>query len=166
MAGPVLSPIAAAPPPPAPLRPALPAPGGPRERAVDTLARTLWGEARFEPVRGIEAVASVVLNRVTLAAEQGGWWWGDSVLAVCRAPGQFPCWSAGEADPSGLLPVGADEPVFGTCLRVARRALAGVLPDATGGATRYHAASDHPAWSAGELPTAEIGSRLFYRILA
>ncbi|MEI6558579.1 MAG: cell wall hydrolase [Rhodospirillaceae bacterium] len=166
MAGPALLPLAQdlGPPPATPARPAL-APGGGRDTAIETLARTLWGEARTEPVRGIEAVASVVLNRVAVAAERGGWWWGDGILAVCRKPHQFRCWNPGGADYPRLLTLRAGEPVFDTCLRVARRAVAGVLADATGGATHYHALTAHPLWAAGELPTAEIGSLLFYRIL-
>ena len=169
MAAPALSPVAsaaAAPPPPmVPANQSLPALGGAREDAIDTLARTLWGEARFEPVRGIEAVASVVLNRVALAAEKGGWWWGDGIVPVCRKPGQFPCWNPDGAEYPRLLAVKAGEPVFDTCLRVARRAVAGVLPDATHGATHYHPASALPLWARGELPTAEIGTNLFYRIV-
>ena len=116
-------------------------------------------------MRGIEAVASVVLNRVALATDKGGWWWGDSVVSVCRKPLQFPCWNPGSAELPRLLAVKAGEPVFDTCLRVARRAVAGVLPDITGGATHYHPAAAHPVWTAGELPTAEIGTNLFYRFV-
>ena len=170
MAAPALVPLAAAAPSlpipaPIPAVPALPAAGGSRQDAIDTLARTLWGEARRQPVRVIEAVASVVLNRVALAAERGGWWWGDAVIPVCRRPGQFACWTPGHPDYAAMLAVKAGDPVVDTCLRVARRAMAGVLPDATGGASHYHADTDHPLWSAGELPTAEIGGFLFYRIV-
>ncbi len=165
MAAPALSPAAAPPSPPAPVNQNRLALGAARETAIDILARTLWGEARNQPVRGIEAVAAVVLNRVALATERGGWWWGDGVVAVCRHPRAFPCWSPGGPELPKLLAVKAGDPVFDTCLRVARRAVAGVLPDATHGATHYHPASAHPIWAAGELPTAEIGTTLFYRIV-
>lgn len=35
-----------------------------RAVAIDTLARTIWGEARGESQTGQEAVANVVVNRV------------------------------------------------------------------------------------------------------
>jgi len=146
---------------PGPAAPPLPC-GGSVEEAVDTLARTLWGEARGEPVRGIEAVAAVVVNRVRRAVAAGGFWWGGSVIAVCRKPWQFSCWNPSDPNRAKLLAVKADDPVFATCLRVARRAVAGVLPDPTGGATHYHRTGIHPAWAAGSLPSAEIGRHLFF----
>ena len=42
--------------------------------AVDVLARTMWGEARGQPKAGLEAVANVILNRVSVARERGGFW--------------------------------------------------------------------------------------------
>ena len=147
--------------PPAPST-APPAAGGPTEEAVDTLARTLWGEARGEPVRGIEAVAAVVVNRVRRAERRGGHWWGGSIVAVCRKPYQFSCWNANDPNRAKLLAVTAADPVFATCLRVARRAVAGLLPDPTGGATHYHRLGLHPSWATGHSPCAEIGRHLFY----
>lgn len=147
----------------APLSAAPPLPcGGSVDAAVDTLARTLWGEARGEPVRGIEAVAAVVVNRVRRAVAAGGYWWGGSVVAVCRKPWQFACWNPSDPNRAKLMVVGPSDPVFATCLRVARRAVAGVLPDPTGGATHYHRLGVHPAWAAERVPSAEIGRHLFF----
>ena len=42
-----------------------------RTLETDTLARTLWGEARGEGHYGMEAVASVILNRVKIADAKG-----------------------------------------------------------------------------------------------
>lgn len=129
--------------------------------AIDTLARTLWAEARAQPVRGIEALAAVILNRAGRAAADG---LAPSarVAAACRDPAGFACWDEGHPDNAAMLAVAGTDLVFATCLRVARRALAGLLPDPTGGATRYHNRSDHPIWAAGRSPSAEIGDRLFY----
>lgn len=139
-----------------------PAPGASRAEAIDTLARTLWGEARGEPVRGIEAVAAVIVNRVRLARARGGFWWGDSVVAVCRKPYQFSCWNADDPNRPKLLAVKETDPVFAICLRIARRAVSGAPPDPTDGCTHYHARSVHPAWARGLAPKAEIGTHLFY----
>ena len=38
---------------------------------IDVLARTLWGEARGEGTAGMQAVASVILNRVKIAKQKG-----------------------------------------------------------------------------------------------
>ncbi|CAK0739986.1 N-acetylmuramoyl-L-alanine amidase [uncultured Gammaproteobacteria bacterium] len=130
--------------------------------AIDTLARTLWGEARGEPVRGIEAVAAVVMNRVARAQARGKFWWGHSVIEVCRKPFQFSCWNASDPNLPKLLAVKPGEPKFDICLRVARRAVAGQLADLTGGATHYHAHTVYPAWASGRAPSAEIGVHLFY----
>ncbi|MBI1206781.1 MAG: cell wall hydrolase [Azospirillum sp.] len=139
-----------------------PALGGTREDAIETLARTLWGEARGEPVRGIEAVAAVVLNRVAVARRQGGFWWGNSIVEVCRKPWQFSCWNPDDVNRPKMLAVKTGEPMFDVCLRVARRAVAGLIADPTLGATHYHHRSVHPEWAKGRAPSAVIGVHLFY----
>jgi len=129
---------------------------------ADILARTLWGEARGESARGMEAVAAVVMNRLAVARRRGRHWWGDSVAGICRAPWQFSCWNAGDPNRAKLLAVDSRDPAFAMALRIARRAMSGRLPDPTGGATHYHAAGVSPAWAAGKAPSAEIGRHLFY----
>ncbi len=130
-------------------------------KAADTLARTIYGEARGEPVRGKEAVAAVVMNRVRRARAAGGsYWWGGSVEEVCRRPWQFSCWNPGDPNRAKLQAVGDDNRVFQSCQRIARRALAGTLGDPTEGATHYHAKSVNPPWARGKAPAAEIGNHL------
>ncbi len=51
---------------------------------------------------------------------------------------------------------------FQSCLRIARRALAGTLKDPTGGATHYHAGGMTPPWAKDRKPSAEIGRHRFY----
>lgn len=132
-------------------------------KATDTLARTIYGEARGEPVRGKEAVAAVVMNRVRRARIAGGsYWWGGSVDEVCRRPWQFSCWNTGDPNRAKIEAVGDDNRVFQSCQRIARRALAGTLADPTEGATHYHAKSVNPPWARGKAPAAEIGNHLFY----
>ncbi|MBP5856272.1 cell wall hydrolase [Marivibrio halodurans] len=130
---------------------------------IDLLARTVWGEARGEPVRGREAVAACVMNRVALATARGGHWWGTNVVAVCRAPWQFACWNEGDPNREQLLAVDRADPVFQSCLRIARRAVRGALIDPTGGATHYHHEDMLPWWAKGRAPTCRIGRHVFYR---
>ena len=135
-----------------------------REQAVDVLARTLWGEARGEPVRGIEAVAAVVVNRVRAARAPGGpRWWGVDIVSVCSAPFQFSCWNKNDPNRAKLQAVTEADPVFAICRRIAARAVSGALPDPTGGATHYHARDILPRWAEGKPACAEIGRHLFYR---
>ncbi|MGE4280086.1 MAG: cell wall hydrolase [Magnetospirillum sp.] len=137
-----------------------PAPPG---SAVDILARTLWGEARGEKVRGIEAVAALVMNRVKRAQDRGGrYWWGSSIQQVCLKPWQFSCWNQGDPNRPKLEKVTEKDRVFRVCLRVARRAAAGTLDDPTLGATHYHTQAVAPPWARGRNPSVIIGNHLFY----
>ena len=133
--------------------------------AAEVLALTLWGEADGRPVRAIEAVASVVMTRVRLAAQPGGpVHLGQGVAGVCRAPFQFPCWMPGHPRRHALAELPGDAEL-GACRRIAARALAGALPDPTGAATHYHAEEVLPRWALGLTPTAELGGLVFYRLI-
>jgi spore germination cell wall hydrolase CwlJ-like protein len=133
--------------------------------AVDVLALTLWGEADGRPVRAMEAVASVVMTRLRLATMPGGpAHLGRGVVAVCRAPFQFACWHPGHARRRAIAEL-AEGTDLGACRRVAARAVAGALPDPTGGATHYHSDDVLPRWALGRVPTAELGGLVFYRLL-
>lgn len=132
------------------------------EDAIDVLARTLYGEARGEPLRGKEAVAAVVINRVKRARERGGYWWGDTVETVCRKPWQFSCWNPDDPNRAKIEAVTPDNRIFRSCLRVARRAVEGTLDDPTGGATHYHTKAIRPPWARRRPPRVEIGHHLFY----
>lgn len=133
-------------------------------RAIDILARTMWGEARNEGTKGMEAVASVVLNRVAVAEAHKGYWWGNDIVGVCLKPFQFSCWNMNDPNRPKLLAVTERNIHFATALRIARRAFHGVLTDATYGATHYHTLDILPRWAEGEPPTCTIGRHIFYRL--
>lgn len=134
-------------------------PDSKREQEIDTLARTIWGEARGEGSAGMQAVGNVVMNRV----RRGGWW-GSDIPAVCRKPYQFSCWNKDDANYPLLGRIDEADLEFATALRLARRAVYGALPDITHGADHYHAAGIYPVWSKGERPVAVIGRHIFYRL--
>nr|BDD44515.1 hypothetical protein 14 [Moraxellaceae bacterium] len=123
------------------------------------LAQTIYGEARGEGRRGMEAVAAVVMNRAAI-----GGWWGDSVIAVCKAPWQFSAWN--ENDPNaalirGLKP-GQGDSLFDLAYEIAGDAIAGRLDDPTGGATHYY--NPHvvtPSWVTAFNETVTIGNHRF-----
>jgi len=135
------------------------------ELAVDVLARTIWGEARGEGLAGMEAVASVVLNRVAVAQDRGGYWWGNDIISVCQKPYQFSCWNRSDPNYRMLLDVTEKNIHFATSLRIARRAIAGVLSDGTGRATHYHERSILPSWAQGQTPVAVINHHIFYKLI-
>eukprot|EP00731_Ephydatia_muelleri_P014889 Em0008g609a len=95
---------------------------------VDVLARTLWGEARGEGRTGMEAVASVIINRVDWPHE-GSLWWGNTVEEVCKKPSQFAVWNAGDPNLAPMLAVTDADPQFRTALEIARQAVARRLHD-------------------------------------
>lgn len=142
-----------------------------RELEIDTLARTIFGEARGEPIKGQEAVASVVLNRVKVAqarAKKTGkrYWWGHNIISVCQKPYQFSCWNKNDPSYHRLINVTDKDINFATTLRIARRAVIGALKDQTNAATHYHADYVSPYWSKGEKPTITIGAHIFYKLVS
>lgn len=136
------------------------------ELAIDVLARTLWGEARGEGPVGMEAVACVILNRIAVALSRGGsYWWGNDIITVCQKPYQFSCWNRLDPNYRKLLEITDKDIHFASALRIARRAVAGLLPDTTGAATHYHAKSITPSWAKGEVPTLTLKNHIFYKLI-
>lgn len=135
-----------------------------REAAVEILTLTLWGEAADRPVRAIEALAALVVNRARQAAVPGGpAHWGRGVAGVCRTPFQFPCWNRNHPRHAALRGIAAGDGALAICRRVAARAVAGGMPDPTGGATYFHDVWALPGWALGRPAVAEIGGLCFYR---
>ncbi|WP_338664027.1 cell wall hydrolase [Pararoseomonas sp. SCSIO 73927] len=149
--------------------------------ATETLARTLYAEAGRRPVRAIEALAALAVNRARAAVprppripgaapfarggharlpEPGA----QEVAAACRDPFLFP--SRNPRHPAHALldapPPG--DPALAICRRIAVRAVGGTLGDPTGGATHWHPEEELPAWALARMPVEEVGGLLFYRL--
>lgn len=130
----------------------------------DTVARTLWGEARNQGPAGMEAVAHVIFNR----AADRRWRGRGGLAAICLQPAQFSCWNAGDPNRAECLKVTTRDAQFAQAQQAllavrASRTTVPPGPDPTDGATHYHAAGVTPFWAlAGEL-TVRIGQHLFYR---
>jgi spore germination cell wall hydrolase CwlJ-like protein len=131
-----------------------PVPGG----DLDTLARTIWGEARGEGVAGMTAVACVIANRVKRPG-----WWGRGWEGVCRKAWQFSCWNPLDPNREKLASVGTTDTQFRIAWDIATRAINGTLADTTGGADHYHEKSVRPDWVDTYRRTAIIGNHVFYR---
>lgn len=138
-------------------RAGVPSDPGRVSREVDIVARTIWGEARGEGYTGMQAVANVIMNRV----ESPGWW-GTDPVSVCMKPFQFSAWNSSDANSGKAARVTTADREFRIALDIAARAVAGTLPDITGGATHYHADYVYPNWAQGLDRTATIGGHIFY----
>ena len=143
--------------------------------AEELLARILYAEAGARPVRAIEALACLALNRaraVLASAEARTRFAGDAapetlaraVIAVLRAPFQFPVRHSGHARHALFTGPIEGDAALAVCRRVAGRAMLGALPDATRGALLWHDALRQPAWALGRVPTLEAGGIAFYRL--
>jgi spore germination cell wall hydrolase CwlJ-like protein len=126
---------------------------------IDTLARTLWGEARGEGRRGMEAVAAVIMNRVRDPRR-----WPNDAASVSRQPWQFSAWNAGDPNRALLMAVTEEDREFRQALDIATAALRGELTDPTNGANHFHTNAVSPSWSRGVTPVASIGGHRFFRL--
>jgi spore germination cell wall hydrolase CwlJ-like protein len=128
---------------------------------LDTLARTIFGEARGETIEGKIAVAHVVLNRVRKKS-----WYGGTITEVCRWPWQFSCWNENDPNLAKLTSVTLDDQAFQHCMYAALAAVLGQAPDPTSASTHYHTLSVSPNWAAGKEPVTIIAVHKFYNDVA
>ena len=131
-----------------------PAAGG---EAWRCLAEALYFEARGEKVKGIFAVAEVILNRVDSPN------YPDTVCDVIyQGTGRlFECQFTYFCD--GLRETIEDADAYEAVAKIARLMLDGAPRDLTGGATHYHTTAVDPSWASVYPRTATIGSHHFYR---
>lgn len=130
---------------------------------ADTLARTIYGEARGENDDGKQAIANVVMNRVAFYDEHEHFGLG-SVASACKAPYQFSCWNQNDPNCEVISSITSDDSVFAQCQQIAEDAINGLLDDLTNGATYYYVTgSPEPKWAIGHTPCAIIGHHQFYK---
>lgn len=134
----------------------------------ETLALTLYGEARGERIEGRIAIACVVRNRVDAKR------YGRDAKAVCLAPWQFSCWkpAGGPANYETVIDAvrnrkrGEEGPILRECVWVAEGVLDRRVQDTTRGATHYMTRalweSKPPKWAIGRTPVIGIGNHVFF----
>lgn len=110
------------------------------------LAEMVYLEARGESLKGQEAVAHSIMNRVKSPG------YPKTVCGVVSEKGQF-------APRRKITDAGS----LRRADQVAAAVLSGKAPDVTNGATHFHAAYVKPSWSKRMQRTARIGSHSFYR---
>jgi spore germination cell wall hydrolase CwlJ-like protein len=126
------------------------------DNAITCLARTIYWEARGEKPASMEAVASVVMNRL---GHEG---FPNTVCAVVRQGNeqgacQFSWWCDGRSDQA------KEDESYATAKEIARRALNLQLSDRTEGALYFHHRNATPGWSTEYIKTVEIGGFIFYK---
>lgn len=142
-----------------------------REALTDTqtVAVTLWGEARSEPVDGRIAVGQVIRNRA-VARKQ-------TMKVVCLAAKQFSCWNTDDSINHAKVLAQAERLVTGglpldamlrECLFIAQGTLGGAFLDNTKGADHYLTtdllSSEHaPSWVHAMRITVQLGNHTFLR---
>ncbi|MFP4121328.1 SBBP repeat-containing protein [Coleofasciculus sp.] len=133
------------------------------DQEIDTLARTIWGEARGESDLGKQAVGWVIRNRASRSPQYG---WSSKISEVCKQPKQFSCWNDSDPNYQKLLTITGKDLIFGKCLEIARKVINGEVPDPTNGADHYYAYTDipEPNWAVGKNPTKTIGNHRFYKL--
>lgn len=107
---------------------------------LDVMARTIYGEARGEPILGALAVGFVILHRACIA--YAGWrahpLYGDgSIAAACQRPWQFSCWNPNDPNRAQLLAVSLDDPHFQRAFYAALAVVHGQANDRLPRATHY-----------------------------
>ena len=113
------------------------------------MLKNVYHEARGEGVAGMQAVASVTLNR---AAQQN-----KTICDVVYARKQF-SWT--NTAKGRNKPITGDTSVLYT---VVDKAMTGVLLDITGGATHYHTKAVKPVWRKSLTNLLTINNHIFYR---
>lgn len=121
------------------------------------LTEALYFEARGESLRGIFAVAEVILNRVDSPA------YPNTVCGVVNqgTGGLYQCQFTYTCD--GHAEHVNDRASWNRVGQVARAMLDGAPRTLTHGATHYHTTEVSPSWAQRYPQTARIGAHLFYR---
>ena len=133
--------------------------GKPRAKAEKCLADAVYFEARGEPLRGQEAVAQVVMNRVFSG------FYPDNVCGVVyqNANRHLACQFTFACEGKDLSRI--DEPdMWEQAKRIAKETLDGKIWLAdVGHATHYHAYWVHPSWVHEMKKMYKLGVHTFYR---
>lgn len=121
------------------------------------LSEALYFEARGETVKGMFAVAEVILNRVRSTR------FPDNICGVVNqgTGRKYQCQFTYTCD--GMAETIREPAAYARVGKIARLVMDGKAPKVTGGATHYHTTAVRPKWSRVYAKTARIGVHVFYR---
>jgi spore germination cell wall hydrolase CwlJ-like protein len=133
-----------------------PAGKGPLNDGITCLSRTIYWEARGEGAASMEAIASVVMNRL---GHEG---FPNTICEVVmqgreQRACQFSWWCDGRSDDA------KEDESYAIAKEIARKALNRQLTDRTGGALYFHMRRAAPGWSTKYIKTVEVGKFVFYK---
>lgn len=120
--------------------------------AEDTIASTLWLEARGEGADGIRAVASVIVNRSKKS--------GKTCAYECLKPKQFSCWN-GRAH---TVPTNAKGKAWDVCKKVAHEIVCGQFKTTNNATHYYNFRICNPSWGSKMKDVAVVGRHRFGRV--
>lgn len=143
--------------PSAPIEPAAPTEPQIDARQHACLSQAIYYEARGETQQGQTAVAEVIMNRVRSPA------YPNSICGVVYQGShrETGCQFTFTCDGSlGQRPRGR---AWERSQRIATAVMLGYARPLTQNATHYHTTEVNPVWSAGLVPTTQIGVHKFYR---
>jgi spore germination cell wall hydrolase CwlJ-like protein len=128
----------------------------PIDDAITCLSRTIYWEARSEGTAEMEAIASVVMNRL------GHDGFPSTICKVVKqgheqGACQFSWWCDGRSDRA------REDESYAIAKEIARKALNKELEDRTAGGLYFHQHGATPSWSAQYIETAQIGALTFYK---
>lgn len=128
----------------------------PLDDAITCLARSIYWEAKGGTAADMEAVASVVMNRLGHEGFPG------TICEVVKQGSekhacQFSWWCDKRSDQA------EEDAPYTTAKEVARKALNRQLTDRTHGAMYFHDRNVSPSWAKEYIKTAETGKFLFYK---
>jgi hypothetical protein len=130
---------------------------GDRTRALHCMTQAIYYEAAREPLKGQQAVAQVVLNRMRHPAYPksvcGVVFQGAARLTGCQFT--FTC--------DGSLRWAPQADLWRRAEDVAKKALAGYVDKEVGSATHYHANYVAPYWAPTLVKMTQVGAHIFYR---
>lgn len=119
----------------------------------ETIASTLWMEARGEGRNGIDAVASVIYNRAKVKD-------GNAMAAVCLKPKQFSCWNGRK----NTVPKKARGAMWDYCKTVASRMVGGSFKPTNNANHYYNPALCNPSWGKSLRGAFVLGNHRFGRL--
>lgn len=142
---------------------------------IDTLARTLYGEARGSSSDDRTAVAHVILNRARIAREfvavrsptrtRHPLFGSGSIESACKAPYQFSCHNPNDPNRVKLLAADLSDPAFLRCMLHAAAVVLGEQPSPFPASTTHYFARSMPAppnWARGLVPVYQTEAHNFF----
>ncbi len=136
-----------------------------KNKEIELIAKTIWGEGRGESYEGKVAIGNVIINRYKLSqATKKPHWWGNTIEQIIFHPYQFSCHNHNDPNKSKIAKLTTEDYQYRESLKIARGILSGTIKDNTFGATHYFAYKVvKPRWASKMKKTKRVGNHDFYK---